>query len=105
MQRTKEDVNVRVNGLEEAHRIQITAVQQKTEEWCTGIETTVNIIQTRVDSNHERIEGIQRREILRIREEIENIGNRPAVVPTFQHADNREAMNFRACLLYTSRCV
>ena len=31
-----------------------------------------------------------------MREEIENIGNRPAVVLQFQHADNREAMNFRA---------
>ena len=39
---------------------------------------------------------MQRREIPRMREEIENIGNRPAVMPQFQHVDNREAMNFRA---------
>ena len=69
---------------------------KRQEERCTNVETTVNTIQTWVDSNHERIEDIQRQEIPRIREEIENIGNRPAVVPTFQHADNREAMNFWA---------
>ena len=50
LQQTKEDINVRVNNLEEANQVQIATMQQKTEERCIGIETTVNTIQSRVNN-------------------------------------------------------
>ena len=86
LQQAKENINTRVNYIEEANQIQITAIRQetedemnrlksKTEERCMGIETTVNTVRTRVNDNYERIEDMQRGEIPRIREEIETIGN------------------------------
>ena len=61
-----------------------------------GIETTVNEVRTQVNDNQEKIEEIQCWEIPKIRGELETIGNRPTIVSHLQHADNREAMNFKA---------
>ena len=59
---------------------------------CLLYTSTLNTIQTRVNNNYERIEDMQRREISRMREEIENIGNRPAVVsiPTRRQSGSDE---------------
>ena len=59
---------------------EVSQLKTNTEERCMGIEMTVNTIQTRVNDNYERIEDMQCREIPRMREEIETVGNRPAVV-------------------------
>ena len=46
--------------------------------------------------NREKIEEIQNREIMKIREELEIINNRPPIISQFQHMDNRETINFNS---------
>ena len=64
-------------------------------EKCRDIDTAVSEVRGQGQHNRDKIEEIQKREIAKIREELEIITSRPPMISQFQHMDNREVINFK----------
>ena len=102
----KEDFSNRMTNLEEDSQIRMESIRTATEEninqvrtdlgkRCQEIDTAVNEVRGQGQHKQEKIEKIQRREITKIREELDIISNRPTVISHLQHLDNRELINFK----------
>lgn len=68
---------------------------KKIEEKVTTINTNVETINNQVQDNTGKIEEINKKELVNIREELERIKNRPVGLTCHQARDNREIINFR----------
>ena len=111
----KEDVNARINNIEEIRMRQLESVELRQAglalthktlgERCEGLNTTVNAVKDQVNSDKERLTEQQQREFNNLRDEINNIRTYPITMTGIPHVDSRGSIDFRTCLLYTSRCV
>ena len=57
--------------------------------------THLDVYKRQGQHNRDKIEEIKKREIAKIREELEVINSSPPIISQFQHMDNREVINFK----------
>ena len=106
LQQTKEEVDGRINSLEEINEIRIESLKKMNQdeikrvrtdigERCEETDASVNNIRNLTVNNKEKIEELRQREILQIREELETIRNRPVQGQYLQTVDNRDNINFK----------
>ena len=100
-----ENINIRINHIEEDSSAKIESIKKKQEELmraqtnfgarCEEITATVNDVRDQVHSDKEKMAEVQQREFNNFREEINLFRNQPIQMSGIPNMDNRETINFR----------
>ena len=102
----REDLINQINNVEDNNKIRVEILQQETqeklkklndkmEEQIEHIGNDLGQVRHQVTHNKERIEDIQKRELINIREELEMLRNRPISYTHIPLGEGKETINFK----------